>query len=132
MIAYKWVIKQNKKYYSLISYGIDCWLQTVPIINYKLNNTYSTFIDFDKDRIKTDILIEKLKCKDYCEHTAGFHFWKTPNTNSREFKRYCSFLQCHKNVTINCILKCEVEAIIKENDFRLVAGKFTVLEEITI
>jgi len=123
VIAYKWVIKKDNKYYSLMSFGIDSWIKNRPIIKYKIGQVYKNCKDLDSRR--------NLYYRGRFEHKPYYHFWKQPIIQP-EWDRYNKYLSLYKHLKINAILKCEVNEFIDFNNDRLITRQFKVLEEIPI
>ncbi len=122
MVCYKWVIKKNKEYYSLMNFGINTWAPKLNLNPYILNTLYTNPKDF---------LFRKRQPTQASFEIKGYHFWKT-ETN-RFLECWNRFLDYHRNSPpINCILECEVESIIKEDNMRCIANKFVARKEIKI
>jgi hypothetical protein len=123
MIAYKWTIKKDNKYYPLVNFGINLWMK-INCSPYEIGKIYiyngecSHFVNSIRKR--------------YGHEIDGFHFWKSINNDI--LNRWNIFLQQRKQPTINATLLCEVEDIIKEttcNGYpKIIANKFKVLKEI--
>jgi hypothetical protein len=127
MIAYKWVIKKDNKYFSLRNFGIDGGKRrSVNHTPYEKNNSYETNCLIKSEYFKLRNAPNSLTS---CQ---GFHFWKTPTNICLE--NWNKFLEKEKQPQINAILKCEInnKDIFIENDYQLVTKKFIVLEEIKI
>ena len=126
MIAYKWVIKENNKYFPLRKFGIDGNGNKNNNPPYKLNKIYTTICKIKSKRFKnTNNLNSFTPCR-------GFHFWKS--TTNELLNRWNRFLTKLNQPIIKICLKCEIkkQAIFVENDYQLVAKEFKVLEEIKI
>jgi len=119
MIVYKWVIKQNNRFYSLMNYGINSWRLPISLAPYCINNIYSDYQNYG-ERLTNPF--EK----------KGFHFWKNPEGEFLGMKlKWNNYLQKRNQPKINAILLCEINIndIIKENDIRVIAKKFKVIEQ---
>jgi len=123
MIAYKWVIKKEDKYYPLVNFGINCWMK-IKAPPYEFGKEYKYNGEFAH-------LVSLMRRKGMRE-IDGFHFWKVNNKDL--LNRWNNFLESHKQPKINAILKCEIDDIVVENDCnrvpRIIANKFKVIGEI--
>ena len=120
MIAYKWTIKKDNKYFSLMNFNIYPSLKNLQCKPYELNKIYSDYIkDLRPINLQHNLNI------------AGFHFWKEPKSGHL-WKRFNNCLNHYKQPEINAILKCRInnEDIIIEDKERIVAKRFKILEEI--
>jgi len=125
MIAYKWVIKKDNKYFPLRNSGIDGG-------KYKLYN-HSPYIK--EETYETTCAIKskffKLRnCPNSLTSCQGYHFWKTPKNIYLE--EWNEFFNKQNQPNINAILKCQIDEtdIFIENDYQLVAKNFKIIEEI--
>ena len=118
MIAYKWVIKKDNKYVPLRNFGIDALDGIQKHISYKMHKVYKC----PKGRKKSGGY--------FC--IPGFHFWGN-TSNIQTLENWNRFLKKRNQPTINCILICEIEDIIKQRNSLLgnhiICKKFKVLEE---
>jgi hypothetical protein len=123
MIAYKWAIKKENKYYPLINFGINTWMK-IEAKPYEINNTYIYNGEYS-------YLVTPSR-KMYMREIDGFHFWGEINQNV--LLRWNNFLIRFKQLKINSTLMCEIDDIIVKNEFmgipRIIANKFTVLKEV--
>ncbi len=119
MIGYKWTIKKDNKYFSLMNFRIYASLGNVNCQPYELYKTYSNYIV----NLRPTILQKG-------SNIAGFHFWKKPKINNF-WEQYNRHLKYYRQPEINAILKCKInkEDILYEDENRIVAKKFIVLEE---
>ena len=122
MIAYKWVIKKNNKYFPLVNFGINEWMRNIQAEPYEIGKTYKykgQYSHYNKNDRERD----------------GYHFWLRPK---KEFilNNWNTFLKRKNSPEINAILKCEIDEIKTYKDCwqepRIIADKFTVLEEVKI
>jgi hypothetical protein len=124
MIAYKWVIKEDNKYYPIINNGAYRLFNNLDLGYYKKRNTIKEFIN------PYNLIRNGFKYRQFSFHRTGFHFWI--NNDKKYLNNYQRVMKFHKNKKINCILKCYVRKkdIILENEERLIANKFRILGEI--
>ena len=122
MIVYKWVIKKHNQYY--------------PIIN---NGAYKPFLNFQLQSYSKGITIKNainpnnqlgLVVRQHGFHRDGFHFWKYIDT--KQLQQYNKCMKTLANTSINCTLKCFVrnKDIIMQDNQRVIAKKFRILQEI--
>lgn len=121
MIVYKWVIRKNKKYCSLMNFGIyppKC----LNIAPYEIGKIYIS-------DLKNRLCYTRIWANSF--HRPGFHFWKKPIGDGR-LNQYNRCLSKNKPQEINAILKCEIKKkdIIIQDEERIVVKKFKVLEEV--
>jgi hypothetical protein len=128
MIAYKWVIEQNKKYYPLENFYIDGYIENACLAPYELNKTYNDPINLAPAR----------KIKPNYRDIPGYHFWNTPTNSTLE--RWNNYLVRRQQPIINAILKCEIpdNKIIATHEqyqgegTRIIARAFKVIDIINI
>lgn len=127
MIAYKFVIKRNNKYYPLLNFGIDGKFKIRNCPPYELGTVYDCPKDFNTLKLELGGGI-------------GYHFFKTSNPNGYNKSndhygnikiKFTKFLKTINKIPIEltCI-KCYVNNIIAENENRIVANKFKILQEV--
>jgi len=134
MIAYKWVIEKEGKFYSLINFGIDTGIKNICIFPYELNKTYHSPLDLSPEKTKQTKRLMQLGFGS--RDLPGYHFWNTiKNTTLPKWNKY---LFMKKQPMINAVLKCEVNAIVViENNYqgegtRIIANEFKPIEIIKI
>ncbi len=122
MIAYKWVIKKDNSYFSLIGFGIHPGIKNSFKYFYELNKTYFNY----NNNLRNKRFQKRL-------NIAGFHFWKYPKLEDK-WKRYNKCLKHYNNPKINAILKCEInnENILDQDNEHIVANKFKILKEVIV
>lgn len=132
-IAYKFVVKRNDLYYSLLNYGVDSKkIRNCP--RYVMGGEYNSPSDFAT--LPNELGAGK-----------GYHFFKTafpkgynyateinyyPTTDGQKerLEKFINKHVCFKNPIVLTCLKCEIEDIVAENDNRWVARRFKILEEV--
>lgn len=121
MKVYKWCIKKDSKYYSLINYDI---------YHYRIKKKYPPY-EIGKIYDNPDKSQEGYYSKG--TNISGFHFWKEP-LNERFFSQYNRCLINCKQLKINAILECEINEkdIISQNGNHIVSKKFKILNEIIL
>ena len=126
MIAYKWVIKKDKKYYPIVNNGAYRPFDDIDLGYYKKGNTVKNYIDPNK------LINYKVNHNYNSFHRAGYHFWTKDNEKIRN--KYNVIMKRRKNKIINCILKCYIRKkdIIMADSNRVITKKFRILEEINI
>lgn len=127
MIAYKFVIKRNNKYYPLLNYGIDGFTSIRNCPRYEFGKIYNTPKDFHT-------YLNELGAG------KGYHFFKISNPRGYNKlgdrgnifikDKFEEFLNRRtQNIKITCI-KCEIMDIVAETELRVVAKKFQILQEV--
>jgi len=131
MIAYKWVIEKEGKYYSLINFGIDNYIRNQSLSPYELNHSYNSVIDLSPEHTAK---IKRFQTR--FSDLPGYHFWDTPYNFVLE--RWNRFLFWRGQPTINAVLKCKINAIIlmqpnyQGEGTRIIANEFKPIEVIKI
>lgn len=99
MIAYKWVIEKEGKYYPLINFKIDNYPIIHQVEDYKLYKIYNNPEDLAPKQINLPRKNNKLE-------SFGYHFWKNPPKET--LIKWNKFLIKRNQPPINGILKCKL------------------------
>lgn len=132
MIAYKWCIKEDNKYYPLINYRIHPAIKEKSY-PYEIGKTYSD----PKDLLFEYYKLAKAKGYSTCRNPMnlkGFFCWHTSQPQ-QEWDRFNTCLTQKKQPKINSILKCRIykkDIIVQNRMVGIKVKKFKVLEEVKI
>jgi len=122
MLVYKWVIKYNKKYYTIINNGAYRPFDNLNLSYYKKGKTIKKFINPYN-------LVSKEKIhKQRGFHRTGFHFWV--DKKGERLEQYQKYM-ARRGKKINCTLKCYIrdKDILMKDSKRVIAKKFRILGE---
>lgn len=121
IIAYKWTIKRLYKYYPLVNFRINGWMNCVNAERYELGKVYDNPKNFNKRPIHNHLLNFEI---------PGYHSWASPKNKHYElFLKYWK-KKFNKDFSITILkIGIEVEDIIKANSERYITRKIKILEE---